>query len=586
MTADSGRAMADHMAASPDATARPSMRRRDLRRNREPGGRGDVLVTAVLVAAAAGVLVLSPSRDRVWITAGLALPALVACVMLLRTRRDNDALRATVAATRDQADHQDRHDGLTGLARRPVFTERVREALDRQDRSGSAIAILLCDLDAFTTVNEALGHPVGDTLLTQVARRLESSLPPDSTLARLGGDEFAVLIERLRPDQACLVATGLADTLKGVIGEPFAVGEREVSMSIAIGVAVVDAEGTRPGPSEVLSRADTALYTAKRAHLRRPVVFSEGLSLPEEHDWLVRPAVEQALREGRILAHYQPIVELAGGRVHAVEALARWDRAHDLVGPEAFLPVLTRAGILPDLTEYMIRHTATQLARWHRTGVDGGLRVSVNIPPPLLGDPRFGDRVLAALDAAQLPPSGLVVEITEEWLLDDVDAAARAVARLRRRGVQIWLDDFGAGYSSVGLLHRLPLDAVKFDKCLIESLPTDPWLRRLVGGLISLGEDLGLDVIAEGISRPEQLDVLHELGCRLGQGYLLASPAPAGLIRPRLERGRVGEEACLAPDGPMPDNVVRLTDARRPTVVPPRHAVTRLPVHGSRPITQ
>lgn len=484
----------------------------------------------------------------------------LALVRHLLALRDNASLIAEVAATRDRADRHDTFDLLTGLARRPLFTRRLHEALQRQVDDGSSIAVLLCDLDSFTALNDRLGHAVGDRLLAEAGHRLERRLPAAASMARLGGDEFAVLVERLHPKDAAARAGTLAEALRAAIDAPFQVDGIDVSMSVGVGVAVVDAQMPRPGAGEVLSRADVALHTAKRTDLRRPVVYSEGLTLPEEHDWLLRPALLHALADGGIVAHYQPVIELGNGRVRAVEALARWQRVGEAAAPAIFLPVLARAGALPDLTAHMLRLTTAQLAGWRRDGADPRMRVSVNVPPPLIGDPAFTDMVHAALDSAELPACGLILEITEDRLIEDLDAAARVVSSLQRLGVQVWLDDFGAGYSSLALLHRLPLNAVKLDKCLIATLHTDPWLRRLVGGVISLGDDLGLDVIAEGIDRGEQLDVLRDLGCTLGQGHRLSRPAPPRQLSARLLSH--GLEGFGGLGGQSADHPLRLPTAR------------------------
>jgi len=446
------------------------------------------------------------------------------------TLRDNLALSQQVAEGRDEVYRQALNDPLTGQASRATFTRRLRRALaghQNEGRRDRSVAVMVCDIDGFKSVNDGLGHVIGDRLLALLAWRLRACLPHNSTLARLGGDEFAVVLDDLEPATADTAARGTAHDLRTAVAEPFSIDGVEVCLGLSIGVVVVPAGPEAPAVDAVLSRADIALHTAKRAHLRAPMVYSEGLSLPEGRDWQLRPAIEQALREGAIEPHYQPVVELHSGRVRAIEALARWNRDGEQVLPEVFLPVITRAGILPELTWHMVRRTAVQLAAWERAGIRGSVRVAVNVSPTPLTDPGFPDLVRSALEFAQLPPCGLILEITEESLLDDLDAAARVVGMVRDIGVQVWLDDFGTGYSSLSLLHRLPLHAVKLDKGLVRTVDRDPALHRLVGGLVSLAGDLGLDVIAEGVQRQEQARILRELGCPLGQGFFFAPPLGA-----------------------------------------------------------
>jgi EAL domain-containing protein (putative c-di-GMP-specific phosphodiesterase class I) len=265
-------------------------------------------------------------------------------------------------------------------------------------------------------------------------------------------------------------------------------------------------------------------------------VFTPRQQPPNGPDRDLCPELDRALREGDVVAYYQPIVELDTGTLRTVETLARWPRPSGLTLPEVFLPVVARAGLLPLLTEHMLRVGAGQLARWRAQGRGGQLRVAVNVPPLLIVDPGFVDLVQTVLAEVGLPPDGLLLEITEEAIPGGLDAATRVVAALRETGIQVALDDVGAGCSSLAVLHRLPVDAVKLDKCLVHEVDTDPHLRRLVGGLVSLSRDLGLTVVAEGIQREGQAQVLRDLGCALGQGYLFGTPVPHQGCEPWLTR--------------------------------------------------
>ncbi len=250
----------------------------------------------------------------------------------------------------------------------------------------------------------------------------------------------------------------------------------------------------------------------------------------------LHPELDRALHEGAVLAHFQPIVELDTGCLDTVETLARWPRGEVLTLPHVFLPVATRTGLLPLLTEHMLRVGTGQLARWRAEGRAERVRVAVNVPPSLIIDRGLVDVVSTVLDDVGLAPDGLVLEITEEAVPADLDAASSVVSALRAIGVQVALDDVGAGCSSLAVLHRLPVDAVKLDKCLVRDVDTDPALRRLVGQLVSLSLDLGLSVVAEGIQRDRQVRVLRDMGCTLGQGYLFGPAVPHQGCEPWLAR--------------------------------------------------
>lgn len=250
----------------------------------------------------------------------------------------------------------------------------------------------------------------------------------------------------------------------------------------------------------------------------------------------LRPELALALREGAVLAHYQPIVELDTGCLNTVETLARWPRGEVLTLPHVFLPVATRTGLLPLLTEHMLRVGTGQLARWRAEGRADRVRVAVNVPPSLIIDPGLVNVVSTVLNEVGLAPDSLVLEITEEAVPADLDAASRVVSALRAIGVQVALDDVGAGCSSLAVLHRLPVGAVKLDKCLVRDVDTDPALRRLVGQLVSLSLDLGMSVVAEGIQRDRQVRVLRDMGCTLGQGFLFGPALPHQGCEPWLAR--------------------------------------------------
>jgi diguanylate cyclase len=499
------------------------------------------LTAAGAVAVVQWLLGMSVDGGEIALLVGAVALALVRQFVTLR---DNRRLTVEIEARTADLDRQAERDPLTGLVSRSHFIDHVGRALDAHRRTQTPLAVICCDVNDFKGVNEGLGHAVGDQLLTMVAARLTQALDGEGVLARLGGDEFAVLLTEAGPQQSQQIpgpvgaasARELAARLRSAVAMELAVKDVRVCVGMSVGVAHVAGQDETPSTDGLLSRADIAMYTAKRAPATGPVLYRQGLSLPETGDWILRAPLEQALREGAVLPYYQPIVELEPGRLHGFEALARWRRGMDVVSPEVFLPVAQRAGLMPALTAHMLRAAAAQLVGWTSRPGLGHLRVAVNVSPEQLVDPQFPDVVRAVLDEFDVPVGALVIEITEEVLLSDLEAAIRAAQTLRSLGVLICLDDFGVGYSSLAHLHRLPLDKLKLDQSFVQHVETDASLRRLLGGLFALSRDLGLDVVAEGIERPGQARALRDLGCPMGQGLLYSGPVEPLSCEPILAR--------------------------------------------------
>ena len=497
-------------------------------------------LTATVTVAGVGVL----HDGRIDPVAAMLIAGAVSLTLVRQflTVRDNQLLLARVAQQQEALERQAFHDPLTGLANRTRFVGALEAALADRDGTdeGTGVGVLFCDLDDFKSVNDGLGHGAGDALLTDVARRLSDAVGAEGLLARLGGDEFAVLVRTAPADDVATVATRLAERLTRVVQTPFALGERPVRVGISVGLAVVGPvdhpDGTRAAADAVLSRADVAMYTAKRSTDRRPVVWTPGLALPEAQDWRILPVLDQALASGTLPAHYQPVVDLRTGAVTGFEALARWPEPADGLSPADFLPVAVRNGLVRSLTAHMVGTAARQLATWldERDGAHRPLRVSVNVSPSELVDPdllRLVEPLVAELD---LPAGALVLEVTEDALLEDGAAAARAARALHRLGVHVALDDFGSGYSALAHLTRVPFDVLKLDRQLVRDADRSPASRTLLRGVVGLAGELALSVVAEGVERQSQAEVLLDLGCPLAQGYLFAPALPAQEVDMRL----------------------------------------------------
>ncbi|GAA3564882.1 hypothetical protein GCM10022419_051940 [Nonomuraea rosea] len=434
-------------------------------------------------------------------------------LMLVTTRdiSDEEALRNQVA-------HLTFHDGVTGLPNRAYFEERTREVLS--GRTSGNVAAIFLDLDGFTSVNDSVGHASGDYLLGQAARRLRSAVRADDTLARWGGDEFAVLVETGGDAQ---VAVDLAERLvRAVSQEPFRVADRDVALTASVGVAFT--EDDLPA-GDLMRNADVAMARSKELGGRRVEVFAAQMHADVVRRLELAADLQRALIEQQFAIEYQPVVDLATSRVTAVEALVRWWRGSVFVPPEQFLGPAEDTGLIVPLSEWILRESCREVAAWRASSWDIGL--SLNLSARQITAPRFVETVEEALAESGLPASALTLEVIEEMLVEDAEETIKRLSELRALGVRLAIDDFGTGYASLAFLRQLPVDMIKIDPSFVSGLGKDDTLTLLTRTIVRLGHDLGLIVVAEGIERPEQLELLKQMGCTKGQGFLVARPMAA-----------------------------------------------------------
>jgi diguanylate cyclase (GGDEF)-like protein len=423
---------------------------------------------------------------------------------------DNKLLLRRVYEGQQQLTYQAHYDQLTALPNRVLFAQRLDRAVNQRHRG--VLGLIFVDLDDFKVVNDRFGHAGGDQLLRAVGQRLKVCLGDDDMVARLGGDEFAILLGGdLDVPQAA------ADRIRNALRQPFAVHGSPVIVRASLGLVVVDPSEPRLTSDVLLGRADTTMYAGKRLGKDVAVVYEGPMAGPPDFPHALLNA------HGGIPADfhlsYQPIVQMADGLPVAVEALARWTAPDGTdVSPEAFVPATEGAGLGGVLDAMVLELACRQVA-------ESGLRLAlhVNVSASRLGDRLFEDVVAAALSRHDIKPGQLVVEITERVPIVDLGAGAAAIRRLQAMGVEVALDDFGAGYNSLTYLHALPVDVIKLDRGLITGVEpeSDAALYRSVIGLCA---DLGLSVVAEGIETAEQEDMLFEAGCRYGQGYRFGRP--------------------------------------------------------------
>ena len=442
-------------------------------------------------------------------------------------------------------------DPLTGLCNRAVFVEGLGRRLEefKERPTGSRFAALYLDLDRFKVVNDSLGHPVGDELLTAVSRRLESCLREGDALARLGGDEFAILLNELGDEnQANAVAFRIQDALSA----PFSIGGREVFTSASIGIAFGGAQYNNP--DDIMRDADTALYHAKSRGKARHELFDADMHARELDRLGLENDLRRAVTNNDFEVHYQPIVSLASGMCVGFESLIRWTRNGKPVSPVTFIPLAEELGIIEPLGTWVLQQACSTFADWKRRFPAGGLDyITVNVSSRQLMQQGFLWIVEQAVHNAGLKPRDLRLEITETALMDSPTEAAKLLRELREFGAKIYLDDFGCGYSSLSHLAKLPVDALKIDRSFVKNLllPDRP---AIVESILALARTLKTGVVAEGIEEDGQARELERLGCTHAQGYLFSRPLSTRAVEKLLEANQP-----LGPKNAQPSASVVMT---------------------------
>jgi diguanylate cyclase (GGDEF)-like protein/PAS domain S-box-containing protein len=417
--------------------------------------------------------------------------------------------------------HDAFHDGLTGLANRTLFLDRLSIALAARRRvGGESFAVLFLDLDRFKTVNDSLGHSVGDLLLAETGRRLIHLMRPSDTVARLGGDEFAILAGGVRDSAA---AAHIAERVQRELARPLAVGGQEVFSSASIGIALpVDPETSAEG---MLRDADLAMYRAKATGPGRYQVFDRELHAAAVQLLKLETELRRAVAAGDFVMHYQPIVSLVDGRIVGFEALARW--AHPergLVPPANFIAVAEETGLVVPLGWLVLERSCAQARSWQaRYPSDPPYFMSVNVSGKLFAQEGAVEHVLRILERSGLAPESLRLEVTESVVLDHGETVMSGLRTLRGMGVQLSIDDFGTGYSSLSYLQRFHYDSLKIDRSFVRDIEVQD-SRVIIETILTLASHLGIGVVAEGVETEEQLQRLRTLGCPHGQGFWFARP--------------------------------------------------------------
>jgi diguanylate cyclase (GGDEF)-like protein/PAS domain S-box-containing protein len=459
--------------------------------------------------------------------------------LLWSARRDGEAWYAAAKDVTDKMwlERQALHDPLTRLPNRTLLMDRARQAITRLHRSHGVLAMLFIDLDKFKAVNDSLGHDVGDQLLVSVSERLAELMRDSDTVARLGGDEFVILAEELESEGE---AMALAGRVLDALEEPFPLGSAEVAMLASVGVAV--SQDSECDPETMLREADLAMYKAKGAGGRRLEMFDDGLRQALSTQVELETMLRDALPRQELFLAYQPILPLTGGQAVGIEALVRWrptdeSRDGEEIMPGIFLPPAEDSELIVQIGRWVLHTACAQAEAWRRAGIQ--IPVSVNISARELTELDLAERVREELAYCRLPGRALCLEVSEEAVTRDPERAREALRDVKRLGVSIALDKFGAGQHSFGLPRDLPLDVVKLDRALTGSFDRDKERRAMFAATIALAKEAGLTAVAVGIETNRQLALARELDCAVGQGYLLHSPAAANHVRLRESAGAV-----------------------------------------------
>lgn len=469
---------------------------------------------------------------------GAAVDLEVSC----RDLRQDRSVRGFVLTLRDVTErrrlerelgHRAAHDPLTGLANRASFQDQAYAAVEAARSAERVVGVLAIDIDEFTAINDTHGQAVGDEVLVAMGQRIRGLLAGTGLVARPGGDEFAVLLPDADDPEEI---EQLADQLVSALAEPLVAGDAVVTGSVSVGVATT-ADATDAG--ELLQRADLALYVAKEAGKRRWSRYQSELHSAIVDRLELRAALAEAVERMSFSLEYQPIVDMRRGTVVGFEALARWSHpARGVIPPEQFIALAEETGLIEPIGDWVLREAVGAAAGWHRPGVAALPYVSVNVSAHQLRSAAFVKKVRAALDAADLPPTAVMLEITESLLLRDEEPVWSELTELRGLGLRVAIDDFGTGFSSLSYLQRMPADVLKIDRSFVETVAASRRQRLLVEGIVRLAGTLGLEVISEGVETEEVRLLLTDIGCVAGQGFLFSRPLTAGDVAEWVATGR------------------------------------------------
>ena len=427
--------------------------------------------------------------------------------------------------TKDHFRHAAFHDTLTNLPNRALLAENLKFVIERaKNQEDYQFAVLFLDLDRFKIVNDSLGHTIGDQLLIAMARRLESCIRDIDIVARLSGDEFAILLDGITSGSD---ATNMARRIQERLASPFNLIGHEVFTTTSIGIALSSTGYDHP--ENMLRDADTAMYRAKAQGKACYEVFDKGMHTHAVYLLKMENDLRRALDREEFCVYYQPIVSLESGQLSGFEALIRWQHPErGFVNPADFIPLAEDTGLIVPIGQWILKRACQQLAKWQwQSPANRNLFMSVNLSSKQIAQPDLVNWIREVLEETNLEAKYLKLEITESSVMDNAEMAVRLLKRLQALGVQLSIDDFGTGYSSLGYLHRFPVNTLKIDRSFVGRIGEAAENIEIVRTIISLAENMGMEVVAEGVETLSQLTQLRKLNCQYGQGYLFSRPVDA-----------------------------------------------------------
>jgi diguanylate cyclase (GGDEF)-like protein len=443
---------------------------------------------------------------------------------LSRHIAEQERISQALEENKEHFRHAAFHDALTGLPNRSLFIDHLRLAIERSKVNHDHLfAVLFIDLDRFKNINDSLGHNTGDQLLIAIAERVGSCLRPTDTIARLGGDEFAILLDGL---EKWTIATDVAERIQGELLKSFSLNGHEVYTTASIGIRL-SMDG-REDAENMLRDADTAMYRAKDSGKARHELFHSTMHTRAVALLKLESDLRRAIERDEFSVHYQPIISLETQLLAGFEALVRWNHPErGLVAPDEFIPLAEETGLITEIGELVLRQACTQMRAWHSTLGRESLTMSVNLSGKQLTQTDLIEQIQTTLQETGFNPTCLRLEITETVVMENAELATNTLLQLRKLGVHLSIDDFGTGYSSLSYLHRFPVNTLKIDRSFIGRMAKGDENAEIVRTICTLANNLGMEVVAEGVETREQLELLQSLKCEYGQGYLFSRPVDA-----------------------------------------------------------
>jgi diguanylate cyclase (GGDEF)-like protein len=427
------------------------------------------------------------------------------------------------------------YDQLTRIPNRALFKDRLHMAFQNSLRSDKMSALIFIDLDRFKFINDSLGHCYGDQLLITVAHRLTTCVRESDTVARLGGDEFVIILQNIRTTDD---TERVANLIINKIQEPMRLFEHQIHITASLGIALFPYHDKTP--DGLIRKADTAMYQVKQSARNGYLVYSETFERNIDECLALEAALKTALERNEFTLFYQPQIHLKTKQIAGVEALIRWHHPEfGLVSPAKFIPLAEKTGLIIQIGEWVLREACTQHLEWISQGLPP-LRIAVNISAKHFHQKEFCSFVRTILADAGIHSQFIELELTESMIIDDIEHAIKTMKELRTFGFKLAIDDFGTGYSSLSYLRRFPIDRIKIDQSFIRNIEIIPTNEAIVRAIMSLGNNLGLDMIAEGIETIEELDCIRSHNCQEVQGYYFSKPVPAGEFESWYHRFQVG----------------------------------------------